>query len=598
MLALGITDGITGGAAVVHDGRVLAAVNEERLSRLKMAYGFPHLSIPEVLRLAGAGPQDLDIVAVATVDNYLHTEVKPFDGWFQRDKGFIRNAIFETASRYGALVERVPGLEDMYYGLRWPVFAARRRGIRSLLRDAFGIAAEVRFINHHLAHATSAYFTSGFSRATVVTMDGGGDGDSSHIYVARDGALRRIARTSAYNSLGNYYAYITHLCGFKAQKHEGKITGLAAHGSPAYRDLLNRMMTFSDGRVRNTGRVVFRGALRALGRRLPHGWTKKDLAASIQRLSEEIVCRYVSHHLAPEGEGNVALAGGIFANVRINQKVHECRGVERTFVHPGMTDCGLATGAALALCLESGSNPPMPSTGDGIRDVCWGPAYSDAEIRTALEEHALAYQRPECIEVEIARLLAEGYVVARFDGRLEYGPRALGNRSILYQPADRSVNSWLNERLRRTEFMPFAPATLIERADECYRNVAGARHTARFMTITFDCTDWMKRTCPGVVHLDGTARPQLVEREVSPGFHRIIREFEALTGVPSIINTSFNMHEEPIVCSPGDAIRAFQLGHLDFLAIGNYLVPSPRPLDRPLTPMRRGAGTPPSSSPP
>jgi len=222
---------------------------------------------------------------------------------------------------------------------------------------------------------------------------------------------------------------------------------------------------------------------------------------------------------------------------------------------------------------------------EGIRHVYFGPEYSEQEMRSAIEGADLSYEKPDCIEADIAKLLAEGYVVARFNGAMEYGPRALGNRTILYHPADRSVNDWLNERLKRTEFMPFAPATMIERAQKCYVNTAGAIDTARFMTITFQCTDWMKRTCPGVVHLDGTARPQLVDAADNPSFYRLLAEFEALTGVPSVINTSFNMHEEPIVCSPDDAIRAFTQGHLDYLAMGEFLIKSPHPIDHPISPM-------------
>ena len=173
-------------------------------------------------------------------------------------------------------------------------------------------------------------------------------------------------------------------------------------------------------------------------------------------------------------------------------------------------------------------------------------------------------------------LLAAGKVVARFDGRMEYGPRALGHRSILYHAKEPAVNQWLNQRLGRTEFMPFAPATLHEHRDGCYLNMKGAEHAAEFMTLTFDCTESMKQDCPAAVHVDGTARPQLVSADGSPGFHRILTEYYRLTGIPSVINTSFNMHEEPIVCSPDDAVRAFLQGNLDYLAIGNFLVEHPK----------------------
>jgi carbamoyltransferase len=585
VLVIGITDGITCGAAIIQDGTIVAAVNEERLSRLKMAYGFPRQSIAEVMALAGVSPGDIDLVAAATINNYFFDGVRPFDGWIEKDKGLVRNSVFSAAGELARLVDVIPGAEAAYYKARAPIFALRRRAIRRIVEEEFGIAAPVEFVNHHLAHATSAYFTSGFKDATVVTMDGGGDGASAHVYEVRDGRFRRVGFTSAFNSLGNYYAYITHICGFKAQKHEGKITGLAAHGTPRYLDLLNSFITIEQGELKNVGRVVFTSAVRALRKRLPAGWTKEDLAASIQAHSERLATAYVRHHLTGDAPRDLAIAGGIFANVRINQEVAEIPGVNRLFVHPGMTDQGLAVGATLVACMANRKRDRMPREEGVIRDVYLGRGYGDGEIEEALRRSGLNSSKPRSIEAEVARLLAQGHVVARFAGRMEYGPRALGNRSILYQPADRSVNDWLNKHLQRTEFMPFAPSTLMEHAEEYFDNVEPTRDSARFMTTTYDCTELTKRTCPGVVHIDGTARPQLICEEDNPSYHTIIDEFRKLTGVASIINTSFNMHEEPIVCTPDDAIRAFRLGHLDYLAIGDYLVPSPEPLQHALRPM-------------
>jgi carbamoyltransferase len=584
VLILGITDGVSCGAALAEDGRLLAAVNEEALSRLKMAEGFPRGSIAEVMRIAGVAPRDIDLVCAAAVNAYWTDDVRPFGGWLEGDDKAIRNSVQAVAGRLGPLIDTVPGLEALYYKTRTPIFAQRRRAIRRILAKELGIAAEVEFIDHHLAHATSAYFTSGFDDALVVTMDGGGDGCSATVHDVRGGQFERLSTISAFNSLGNYYAYVTRICGFKAQKHEGKITGLAAYGEPRFLDLLDSFITLEDGQLKNVGHVVFRGAVRALSERLPADWSREDLAASIQRHSERLATGYVGHHLRPDRPRNVALAGGLFANVRINQKVKELPGVDRVFVHPGMTDAGLAVGAALARCMRDRANPaPWPR--EPLPSVYLGAQFSAAEIERELDAHDLRYTRPDDIATAIAQLLAEGHVVARFDGRMEYGPRALGNRSILYQPSDRSVNDWLNSALRRTEFMPFAPATLDEYAESSYREIEGGRETARFMTITFDCNESMRRTCAGTVHVDGTARPQLVRPTDNPGFHAIIEAFRRLTGVPSVINTSFNMHEEPIVYSPADAIRAFRLGHLDYLAIGDFLVRSPSPITRRLEPM-------------
>jgi carbamoyltransferase len=210
-----------------------------------------------------------------------------------------------------------------------------------------------------------------------------------------------------------------------------------------------------------------------------------------------------------------------------------------------------------------------------LPDVYYGPSYDDKTIERAVQQADLPASYEPAIQRRIAGLLAQGRVVARFTGRMEYGPRALGHRSILYQTTDATVNDWLNDKLQRTEFMPFAPATLSEHAQHYYEGLAGAEDPARFMTITFDCTRRMKRESPGVVHADGTARPQLIDAATAPDFEQILRAYHELTGLPSLINTSFNMHEEPIVCTPDDALRSFQQGNLDYLAIGNWLVANP-----------------------
>lgn len=588
MLVLGLSDGLTAGAALVRDGEVLAAVSEERLSRLKMAFGFPRASIAEVLRIAGVTPGQIDLVAEATESNHFYNDVRPFTGWLQEesDEGFVRNAIVNTVGRFGHLVDRFPVLESLYYGAKFPIYASRRRAIGRILKDELGIHAPVRYIDHHLCHATSAYFTSGFDDALVLTMDGGGDRRSSVVYVVRDGIFRKVGQTSAFNSLANYYSYVTHICGYKAQKHEGKITGLAAHGEPIYRDLLNSLITIEAGEIKNVGGQVFRGAVELIESKLPDGWSKIDLAASIQRHSEDLAIEYVKHHVSIDNSGNLAIAGGLFANVRINQKVFEIDGVERLFVHPGMTDCGMPVGAALEPCVRTEGEETIRWNRCVIQDVYYGASYGSKEIEEALRDSRLEFRQSETIENDIAKLLSQGYVVARFNGGMEYGPRALGNRSILYQPADPAVNDWLNGCLGRTEFMPFAPSVPMEFVGQCFHNYKGAEDSARFMTITFDCTDWMKRHCPGVVHVDGTARPQLVTREDNESYWTIIDEFRKLTNVPVVINTSFNMHEEPIVCSPRDAVRAFRLGHLDYLAIDDFLVTSPEPIRHTLIPMR------------
>ena len=572
MRILGITDHLTSGAALVEDGVVRAAVNEERLARRKMVMGFPRQSIATCLRLAGVEPHEIDVVAVASKWGHLLSNLVDFDaGVLGTKEGWVKGAFFAAGSRLAGLRETLPFLESAYYGLRKPAYAQRRRGIEHILRDEFGIIAPVQYVWHHEAHAAGAYYASGFADALIVTLDGSGDGHSSHIYEARGGRMRLLHTVPSFDGVGNYYGYVTHLCGFKMGKHEGKVTGLAAYGEECHRAVLERFIRYENGSMHNVGKAFRRGALRKLRHALPDA-RREDLAASIQGLSEDICTRYIAHWMARTGLRQIALAGGVVANVKINQRIHELPGVQRLFIYPAMSDEGLAAGAAVVSAAER-----MGGWRTGRRcfeHVYLGPEFGEREMETALSRAGVAYSRSSDVESEIARLLAAGYVVARMAGRMEYGPRALGNRSILYRPDDPAVNEWLNHRLARTEFMPFAPSTLAEHAERCFEKVQGARDTARFMTITFDCTREMRERAPGVVHVDGTARPQLVGVADNPGYHRIISEFMRLTGLPSIVNTSFNIHEEPIVCSPDDAVRAFQKGHLDLLALGPFLAKS------------------------
>jgi carbamoyltransferase len=578
MRILGITDGQTSGAAIVEDGRILAAINEERICRVKMARGFPWDSIREVMSLTATQAKDIAGVAVAQINMEFREEVADWPGWFEaRDADHnTHSKFFEVASKYGRLAHYVPGLKLAYYSLRTPMFLGRRKRIREILASEYGISAPVRFYHHHYAHATSAYYTSNFDEALVVTMDGGGDGHSSHIYSVRNGKFKLLATTDSYDSLGNYYAYVTVLCGFKAKRHEGKITGLAARGQPVHRDVLGRMIDCQDGKLVNRGRVLFRRAMEEILRQLPSSWKIEDLAATIQVLSEDITRDYVRHWCRRTGHRNIALAGGLFSNVRINEELHLLPEVDKTFVHPGMSDEGLAVGAAFAFQCEMDGRGYRRTEPQQLSDVYLGNAYGENEISASIRTAGLqAEHLPGRIEPEIAEQLARGRVVARFNGRMEYGPRALGNRSILYQPGDPSVNDWLNELLRRTEFMPFAPSSLAEASDELYDGVDGAEDTARFMTITFHCKPYMVNHCGGVVHVDGTARPQVVRECDNSSYYRIIKEYRTRTGVPVIVNTSFNIHEEPIVRSPDDAIRAFLDSALDYLAIGDFMVRGP-----------------------
>jgi carbamoyltransferase len=566
---------MTGGAALIADGKIVYAVHEERLIRAKMAIGFPQASIIKVLEETHTRPADIEAIGVATVNEFFREHAVAYEGWFLREQEALKGILLDVSSMVNHVFGANQLLQGSYYGIKGFLGKARRKALERLLRREWGFTCPIKFVDHHFAHAYSAYFTSGLGDATVITLDGAGDNSSSRVYAVKNGRFRKVWNVDSFNSLGNYYGYITHLCGFSAHKHEGKITGLAAYGTPAYHDLLKQFITYEDGRMVNRGQVFYWAAIRALEKALPPSFKREDLASSMQRVLEEVGCAYIQHWVEQTGCGDLALAGGVFANVKFNQRLHELDNVRSIFIHPGMGDEGLAVGAAFALGAQSHAESDVEAHSARLADVYFGPSYTDQEIACAIAQQGLQAEYRQDIEYRIAELLAQGSVVCRFDGRMEYGPRALGNRSILYQATDATVNVWLNKRLKRTEFMPFAPVTLAEFADQCYENLDGARYPAKFMTITFECTEWMKKHCPAVVHVDGTARPQIIDRATNPSYYTIVDEYRKITGLPSVINTSFNMHEEPIVCSPSDALRAFKTGHLDYLAIGHYLLKHP-----------------------
>ncbi len=392
------------------------------------------------------------------------------------------------------------------------------------------------------------------------------------------------------HSFGQLYTACTQVLGFRGGRHEGKITGLSGYGQ-VDRELYQRVKAtirrsgpdftldkryYSEGIIRGFSlQKVIQGenlfdTLQYRNYKVPlkkllQAYERETIAAVFQRLLEEELEAVVRPYAEQTGLKHLALCGGVFANVKLNASLFRGLGMTQVYVFPHMGDGGLAVGAGL----EFLQTRPQP-----FDTVYWGPEYTIAELEAALlaaKSEGLSFRREEQIEIAVAEFLAQNKVVARFNGRMEFGPRALGNRSILYSATDREANTWLNQRLRRTEFMPFAPVVMADKAHRLFRDIDGTEHACKFMTIILTCTDWTKERCPAVVHVDGTARPQFVTKTANPSLYRILMHYECLTGIPLLINTSFNMHEEPIVCTPVDAVRAFLAARLDYLAMGPFL---------------------------
>jgi carbamoyltransferase len=590
--------------ALVVDGKVIFAAGEERFTRTKLQGGFPAQALQAGLKATGVLPKDINLVAYPFFD--WQKEMQLFTENLRDEQQFLNEAPFGAMStqldtalaKVPTRTQVIPGLSQANAKVEKPLphamfyrfagtegrlsrrmarqgsqlWAQEARSCHKLWQDnlskhlhELNLDHKLKRFDHHLSHAASAYFASGFERALIVTIDGYGSGLSGSVSVGEGNSIHRIHKLEYPHSLGTFYESVTSSLGFKPCRHEGKIVGLAAYGDPAILlDLLLSRFHQEPGtfRMLESHNIYFSRYLATL-------FPKIDVAAAYQRVLEVVATNYVQHYVEHTDIDTVVLAGGVAANVKLNQRLFEIPGVKRIFIYPNMGDGGCGTGAALFASRE------FLKEREAYQHVYLGPEYTHEAIVEALQAAGLPFEHIVPIEPVIARLIHAGRVVGRFNGRMEYGPRALGNRSVLYHTMEPEVNQWLNQRLGRTEFMPFAPATLFEARHRCYNNIDGAEMAAQFMTITFDCTDFMKRTCSAAVHVDGTARPQLVRQEVNPSFYRILQEYWRLSGIPSIINTSFNMHEEPIVNSPSDAIRAFLRGHLDYLAIGDCLVKHP-----------------------
>lgn len=304
-----------------------------------------------------------------------------------------------------------------------------------------------------------------------------------------------------------------------------------------------------------------------------------DVAAGAQKVLEDTVLPFVAAAVERTGCGDVCLAGGVFANVTLNRRVLELPGVQRVHVHPAMSDQGIGLGAALLHVARTRGLRPRR-----LPHVFLGPSYDDDACAAAAETlgDGFSVERPgDAMADTVSGLLAEGAVVARYAGALEYGPRALGNRSILARTDDPAINDWLNARLDRSEYMPFAPVTLAREAGALYESLDAAAHCAPFMTIALPVTSAVGKEHAAVVHVDGTARPQVLDAASNPGMHAILDAFFRRTGVPSLVNTSFNRHGEPIVCTPNEAVDTFLGAGLDALILGPLLVRRLQPVPRP-----------------
>ena len=573
MIFVGFFLGIDPAVALVRDGELIAYVEEERLVRFKHAANiFPVRAIESCLAKAG--------VNLSEVDSFIY-------GW---DSERYANGNMEAFNE--ALNKRYPpddntlAWQRRLLGIFHP--EQQKRHLYSELVPHFGIEAEdlppVTFYPHHKAHAAAAFLMSSFDEAAVLTIDGSGDSECTVVWHGKGVELEPIHRIEIPHSLGWFYSAITELLGFKAYDGEYKVMGLAAYGSenmvirtqlgdvlkagPAGFDyeldpsfIHHGAHTYS---MRYTDKLPAHLGIEPRLGTAPLSKLHEDLAFEAQRALEETVLRLLNHIREKTGLKNLCIGGGVGLNVKMNSRILKSDIFENIFPFPIPNDSGLSIGAAIGEWTRVTGNRPEP-----LKHVYLGPSYSDEAIENQVRSCGLKYRNCSDIAVETARLLAAGKIVAWFQGAMEGGPRALGARSILGDPRDISTRDRVNSAIKFREYWrPFCPS-MAEHAASRFLEKCSA---SPYMVLAHDASEEAKRLVPAIVHVDGTARAQTVSADTHPRYHALLMAFEQLTGVPVLLNTSFNIKGEAIVCSPRDAIRTFFSTGIDALAIGSLIL--------------------------
>ena len=575
-------------ACLVRDGEIVAAAQEERFTRKKHDAGFPHHAVAYCLRAGGLAPADLDYVG------FYDKPIRKFE---------------RIVENYLAVAPR--GLRSFMTAM--PVWLKEKLFTRDMIRrDLEGYAGPVLFTEHHESHAASAFYPSPFAEAAILTMDGVGEWATSSYGVGRGKDLELLAELHYPHSLGMLYSAFTYYTGFKVNSGEYKVMGLAPYGEARFVDvILDKVMELrQDGSLKLNmayfnylhGLTMTNGAFDELFGGPPRKPESKvtqremDLAASIQKVVEEVMLRMARHVQRETGMENLCLAGGVALNCVGNGRLLREGPFKRLWIQPAAGDAGGAVGVALAIHHKVlGNDRRAPAHGDAMQGAYLGPAFSDEEIEAFLTSAGAVYEKlaPAALIDRCARLLADEKVLGWLQGRMEFGPRALGARSILGDPRSPRMQSVMNLKIKyRESFRPFAPSVLRERVADYFeldgdspymllvadvrpeRRIAMSAEQQRLFGI--DKLHVPRSDIPAVTHVDYSARIQTVHAETNPIYHALLERFEALTGCGVLVNTSFNVRGEPIVCSPRDAYLCFMRTEMDNLALGPFLLEKSR----------------------
>jgi carbamoyltransferase len=555
MITLGINYARThdSSACIVRDGELLFAVAEERISRVKHDGNFPHNAIRACLEFAGISADDVNEVCF---------------GWQAPGGGFRHDLSCFTSGQMP--FTRLNLITTTMYFLS---MRHQGGGVKRFTQYFGSTRSRFRFVDHHLAHALSAYSYSGFDDAAVVVIDGRGAWEATSIWHGRNGRLDPVLTINFPDSLGLFYATFTEFLGFVPYSDEWKVMGLAPYGQPGVE--LRPFINAAADPYRVHSKLLldrgphFSSIIPLLGQpRVPESEITdhyKNVAFAVQDACENAMMSVVRIALEKTHSRNLCLAGGVALNSKANGKIHASGIIDNLFVQPAAADDGVAVGAALAPMLDDNGKLPMKP----MRHGYWGPSFDDAFIERALLTYKIRHTKLSHPAATAAQFLSHGKILGWFQGRMEFGPRALGSRSILADPRDPEMNAKVNNAVKFREWWrPFAPSFKVEATPEYLESA----FDSPFMILTAQVRPEKRSVIPSVTHVDGSARPQTVEREINPLYYRLIDEFGKITGVPVILNTSFNLRGEAIVHTPTDALRTFFSSGMDALVIGSFLV--------------------------
>ena len=562
MIILGIHDGHNSGASLLKDGVILSSILEERITRTKNEVGYPEKSINEVLKISNVKKEEIDFVCYSSKFMHSKEHLQNISDWYN----------------VGIEDQRRDKLQDSSY--KKVVFDKRKsERIAKVIKQLKCSEDKIKFYDHHTCHASAAYYGSQFSfedKILVLTADGAGDGLCSTVSIGEKGKLKRIASTDRKASLGKIYSRITYLLGFKPWEHEYKIMGMSPYADKSRSD---KLLRFFENLISldNDNPLIFKNNSELETNYIYHYLKEKlerarfdEVSRAVQSFTENLVSNWVNHCISETKIGKVALGGGVFMNVKANQMISNLKSVEDIFVFPSCGDESLSLGACW-LHYYSSNNKKTE-----LENIYLGGDYSNTSIEKEIEDYSFSnkikVEKHREIELEVAKKLSENNVVARFSGKMEWGARALGNRSILANPSSWHNVEKINSMIKMRDFwMPFAPSIIF---DDHKKYLINEKNLfSPYMMLAYDTTEIAEKEISAAVHpRDKTARAQLVTEKINPKYYSLIKHFKALTGISAVLNTSFNLHGYPLVYKPKDALHVFDKSGLDYIAIDDYLI--------------------------